>query len=48
MSPDINVVGHPWADAVKPDLYYVDSWSAAPDATIMWRTVRVVLAGSGC
>jgi exopolysaccharide biosynthesis polyprenyl glycosylphosphotransferase len=38
----------PWSDAVKTDLYYVDHWSPTLDLSILARTVRVVLAGTGC
>ena len=29
------------------DLYYVDNWSLSHDLRICWKTVRVVLSGSG-
>jgi exopolysaccharide biosynthesis polyprenyl glycosylphosphotransferase len=37
----------PWEDAVRCDLYYVENWSPLLDLTILGRTVRVVIAGSG-
>lgn len=36
-----------WDDAVRLDLHYVENWSPALDAFILWRTVRVVLRGDG-
>ncbi|MGF7233642.1 MAG: sugar transferase [Frankia sp.] len=36
-----------WDDAVRLDLYYVENWSILLDFTIMLRTVRAVLTGSG-
>jgi exopolysaccharide biosynthesis polyprenyl glycosylphosphotransferase len=36
-----------WDDAVRLDLYYVENWSILLDLTIMLRTVRAVLTGSG-
>jgi lipopolysaccharide/colanic/teichoic acid biosynthesis glycosyltransferase len=38
----------PWEDAVRCDLYYVENWSPLLDLLILLRTVRVVVAGSGC
>jgi exopolysaccharide biosynthesis polyprenyl glycosylphosphotransferase len=37
-----------WEDAVKIDLYYVDNWSPALDASILGRTLKVVAGGKGC
>ena len=36
-----------WEDTVRLDLYYVENWSIAGDAVILWRTVRAVLARDG-
>lgn len=36
-----------WDEAVRLDLYYVDSWSPALDLVIMWKTVNAVLRGRG-
>ena len=36
-----------WQDAVKIDLYYVDNWSPVLDASIVGRTVKVVVGGKG-
>jgi exopolysaccharide biosynthesis polyprenyl glycosylphosphotransferase len=36
-----------WEDAVRLDLYYVDNWSLVFDATIMWKTLFVVLRRDG-
>ena len=37
----------PWEEAVKLDLYYVENWSPFLDLSIILRTVRVVIAGTG-
>lgn len=37
----------PWEETVRLDLYYVDNWSMLQDITILFRTVKVVLTGSG-
>ncbi|ALG14103.1 sugar transferase [Kibdelosporangium phytohabitans] len=37
----------PWEEAVRLDLRYVEDWSLALDALIMWKTVRAVLKGQG-
>lgn len=37
----------PWDEAVRLDLRYVENWSLMLDLTILWRTVRVVLATDG-
>jgi exopolysaccharide biosynthesis polyprenyl glycosylphosphotransferase len=36
-----------WQDAVKIDLYYVDNWSPVLDASILGRTLKVVVGGKG-
>jgi exopolysaccharide biosynthesis polyprenyl glycosylphosphotransferase len=36
-----------WAETVRLDLYYVENWSVALDAEILWKTVSAVLRGSG-
>jgi exopolysaccharide biosynthesis polyprenyl glycosylphosphotransferase len=36
-----------WDEAVRLDLYYVDSWSPALDLVIMWKTVNAVVRGRG-
>ena len=36
-----------WEESVRLDLRYVDNWSLALDLLILWKTVRVVLRGSG-
>ncbi|MGY1794611.1 sugar transferase [Geodermatophilus sp. SYSU D00525] len=36
-----------WDDAVRLDVRYVENWSLAFDAMILWRTVGAVLRGSG-
>lgn len=40
-----NAIG--FADWVKLDLQYIDSWSLAADVTILVRTIPAVLRGSG-
>lgn len=37
----------PWDEAVRLDLYYVDSWSPALDLVILWKTVNAVVRGTG-
>ncbi|MCU1615889.1 MAG: wcaJ2, partial [Frankiales bacterium] len=37
----------PWEETVRLDLRYVENWSLALDALILWKTGRAVLAGSG-
>ncbi len=37
----------PWADRIELDLYYIEHRSLALDARILWRTVAIVLGGSG-
>jgi len=36
-----------WEESIHLDLRYVDNWSFAMDAQILWRTVRAVLGGKG-
>lgn len=36
-----------WEDAVRLDLYYVENWSMTGDISILWRTLRAVLARDG-
>ena len=36
-----------WGDSVRLDLWYVDNWSLALDAQILFRTAQAVLAGRG-
>jgi len=37
----------PWEEAVRLDLRYVENWSLALDALILWKTFRAVLSSSG-
>ncbi|WP_433549030.1 sugar transferase [Streptomyces sp. CA-294286] len=37
----------PWGEAVRLDLRYVEDWSLALDAVILWKTLRAVLQGRG-
>lgn len=37
----------PWEEALRFDLYYVENWSLAFDAMILWRTIFVVLTSRG-
>ena len=37
----------PWDEAIRLDLRYVEDWSLALDAVILWKTVRAVLLGNG-
>jgi lipopolysaccharide/colanic/teichoic acid biosynthesis glycosyltransferase len=37
----------PWAQRIELDLYYIEHRSPALDARILWRTVAMVLGGSG-
>ncbi len=36
-----------WEESVRLDLRYVENWSFALDLLILWKTVAVVLGGSG-
>jgi exopolysaccharide biosynthesis polyprenyl glycosylphosphotransferase len=36
-----------WEESVRLDLRYVEDWSLAMDALILWKTVRAVFSGSG-
>jgi exopolysaccharide biosynthesis polyprenyl glycosylphosphotransferase len=36
-----------WDDAVRLDLYYVENWSPALDAMILWKTLFAVVRGKG-
>ena len=36
-----------WEESLRLDLRYVDNWSIALDVSILWRTVRAVVRGSG-
>ncbi|HEY0804193.1 MAG TPA: sugar transferase [Pseudonocardiaceae bacterium] len=37
----------PWEEAVRLDLRYVEDWSLALDALILWKTLRAVFGGEG-
>jgi lipopolysaccharide/colanic/teichoic acid biosynthesis glycosyltransferase len=37
----------PWAQRIELDLYYIEHRSLALDARIVWRTLAMVLGGSG-
>ena len=37
----------PWDEAVRLDLRYVEDWSLALDAVILWKTLRAVVSGDG-
>jgi lipopolysaccharide/colanic/teichoic acid biosynthesis glycosyltransferase len=37
----------PWSERIELDLYYIEHRSALLDARILWRTVAIVLGGSG-
>ena len=37
----------PWDESVRLDLYYVENWSPALDAVILWKTLWAVLRGRG-
>jgi exopolysaccharide biosynthesis polyprenyl glycosylphosphotransferase len=37
----------PWDEAVRLDLRYVEDWSLALDAVILWKTLRAVFYGEG-
>lgn len=36
-----------WDEAVRLDLYYVENWSPAMDALILWKTAAAVVHGRG-
>lgn len=36
-----------WEESIRLDLYYVENWSLAGDAVILWRTIRAVLTRRG-
>jgi exopolysaccharide biosynthesis polyprenyl glycosylphosphotransferase len=36
-----------WDDSVRLDLYYVENWSLALDAMIVWKTVFAIFRGEG-
>jgi exopolysaccharide biosynthesis polyprenyl glycosylphosphotransferase len=36
-----------WEDAVRLDLHYVENWSVTLDILLLWKTVGIVLRGSG-
>ena len=36
-----------WEESVRLDLYYVENWSVALDAQILWKTLFAVLRGRG-
>jgi exopolysaccharide biosynthesis polyprenyl glycosylphosphotransferase len=36
-----------WEESVRLDLHYVENWSVALDAMILWKTLGAVLAGRG-
>lgn len=36
-----------WEESLRLDLRYVDNWSIALDLSILWRTARAVVRGSG-
>jgi lipopolysaccharide/colanic/teichoic acid biosynthesis glycosyltransferase len=37
----------PWSERIELDLYYIEHRSPALDTRILWRTVAIVLGGSG-
>jgi len=37
----------PWDESVRLDLRYVENWSFALDLQILWKTISVLLRGSG-
>ncbi|HXZ98774.1 MAG TPA: sugar transferase [Candidatus Binatia bacterium] len=37
----------PWAETVRLDLQYVESWSVLLDVLVLWKTLRVVVTGRG-
>jgi len=36
-----------WEESVRLDLRYVENWSLALDLQILWKTVSVMVKGSG-
>ena len=36
-----------WDESVRLDLYYVENWSLALDAVILWKTLAAVFTGRG-
>jgi lipopolysaccharide/colanic/teichoic acid biosynthesis glycosyltransferase len=36
-----------WEESVRLDLYYVENWSVALDAQILWKTLFAVLGARG-
>ena len=36
-----------WEESLRLDLRYTDNWSLALDLSILWRTLRAVIRGSG-
>jgi lipopolysaccharide/colanic/teichoic acid biosynthesis glycosyltransferase len=36
-----------WEESLRLDLRYVDNWSMSLDLSILWRTFRAVMHGSG-
>ncbi|MFB9725353.1 sugar transferase [Haloechinothrix salitolerans] len=36
-----------WEESVRLDLRYVEDWSLALDALILWKTIRAVVSGEG-
>jgi lipopolysaccharide/colanic/teichoic acid biosynthesis glycosyltransferase len=36
-----------WDESVELDVRYVENWSLALDLSIIWRTGRAVMSGSG-
>jgi exopolysaccharide biosynthesis polyprenyl glycosylphosphotransferase len=36
-----------WRETVRLDLFYVENWSVALDAEILWKTLSAVVRGSG-
>jgi exopolysaccharide biosynthesis polyprenyl glycosylphosphotransferase len=37
----------PWEESIRLDLRYVEDWSLALDAVILWKTFRAVFSGQG-
>ncbi|HVY09115.1 MAG TPA: sugar transferase, partial [Mycobacteriales bacterium] len=36
-----------WTDSVRLDLYYIENWSLALDALIVWKTVFAIFRREG-